>query len=105
MGRQRVEQVQCDRCKRLELQPVSDTPRTAPDFSAVYMGQELVFQDLCSRCKETLGNTWLHLKEWTRESKQVLLGAQISPNAAAPLSPAPDFTPPKPHSAAGGKRS
>lgn len=105
MARQKVEQIQCDRCKRVELAPIRETEREFPDFRADFLGQTLIYTDLCGRCKETLGGTWNGLKEWTRETKQVLLGAQVPQDKAAPLSPAPDYTPPKPHSAAGGKRS
>lgn len=104
MARQKVEQVKCDRCKRVELQPVLETPKTQPDFEARLLDQKLVYADLCGTCKETLANVWKDLSEWKRELVQQF-GPTVSSNTAPPLSVAPDYSPPKPHSAAGGKRT
>lgn len=102
MARQEVVQVQCDRCKRVELQP-PQPPKAAPDFEARLSAKRLVYQDLCSKCRETLENIWKDMEEWQREIRQSF-GPQISSNTAPPLETAPDYSPPKPHSAAGGKR-
>lgn len=105
MARQKVEQIQCDRCKRVELQPVADQAKTRPDFEARFEDLQMVFNDLCGHCKKTLENVWKDLKEWNREVKQSLLGPVVQTNQAAPLDVAPDYSPPKPHSAAGAKRN
>lgn len=106
MARQKVEQIQCDRCKRVELQPVREgVEKIGPEFSATFLGKKLQYTDLCARCKAKLDHYWTEIMEWEREVKQALLGAQVPENQAAPLTVAPDYTPPKPHSAAGAKRS
>jgi len=102
MARQEVVQIRCDRCKRVELQP-PQPQKAVPDFEARFLDKRLVYDDLCSRCRETITNAWNDLEQWDRELRQSF-GPQISGNQAAPLETAPDYSPPKPHSAAGSKR-
>jgi hypothetical protein len=99
MARQVVEQVQCDRCKRVELQAPLPTPRTEPTFVARYAGKELVYGDLCSHCRSTIERHLEELSQWERELTQKL-GPVLSGNQAPPVSAAPDYSPPKPHSQA-----
>ena len=111
MARSKVEQVQCDRCKRLELLPLKEGPsKDKPDFVAALATVDengapkvldLSFQDLCPRCKKTLENHWAALKEWERDGKP-LVG--LEEEKAPPLQPAPNYTPPKPHSPAAAKK-
>jgi hypothetical protein len=100
MARKAVVQVVCERCGREELQPVSDKAKTDTDFVASYKGQSLKYEDLCGYCKETLDNLWKDLAQWKRTQPQPIL----LKDQAAPLSPAQDNSPPKPHSAEAGKR-
>jgi hypothetical protein len=105
MARQPVVQLQCDRCKRVSLVPLAPE-KALPDFEAQFKGQRLVYQDLCEPCSKTLQNVWQDMAEWERTLKQALLsGPQVGDNQAAPLDVAPSYTPPKPHSAAGAKKS
>ena len=99
MARQPVEQVQCDRCKRVELRPTAATPKDRPDFQAVFMDKMLKYDDLCGYCNAAIAATWKELEQWRRELPQKLLGDQ-----AAPLATPNDNSPPKPHSPAGAKR-
>lgn len=111
MARTKVEQVQCDRCKRMELLPIKEgTEKDKPDFTAILQTKDaegkplelkLEFNDLCPRCKTTLGNYWQSLEEWDRDGKP-LVGQE--PDKAPPLQPAPNYTPPKPHSPAAAKK-
>lgn len=104
MARQQVIQIQCDRCKRVSLRPVQ-AEKTRPDFEACFLGTELKYADLCETCTRAIASSFKNMTEWEREVKQSLLGPAVSDNQAAPLDVAPDYTPPKPHSAAGAKRS
>lgn len=105
MARAEVVQLRCDRCKRVEL--ISPGPtKTAPDFQASFGDKKLVYEDLCSRCKEAVANAWKELEEWDRQVNQPF-GVQkptVAPNVAPPVVPAPDYSPPKPHSIAAGKK-
>ena len=100
MARQAVVQIKCDRCKRVVLQPGTvSANKTEADFTVVFMGKKLLYQDLCDFCKTTIENVWPQIVEWEKQLTQHLLGEQ-----APPVSPAPDYSPPQPHSAAAGKR-
>lgn len=78
--------------------------KTQPDFEAKLLDMHLVYEELCDRCRGALRNYWKNLQEWEREIKQGLIGPSLSGESAAPLDVAPDYSPPKPHSAAGAKR-
>jgi len=105
MARTKVEQVQCDRCKRTELLPVREGPAKeyAELEATLVTGYEdgapvmktLRFFDLCERCRKALANYWASLEEWERDGKP-LVG--MEPQAAPPLQPPPNYTPPRPHS-------
>ena len=105
MAREKVVKVRCDRCKRTELQPVI-ADKVGSDFEAGFQGQRLVYEDLCLKCKETVANIWIELLEWDREVKYTVIrnGPLVSENQAAPLQPAPNYTPPQPHSGNAVKR-
>ena len=105
MAREKVVKVRCDRCKRSELQPVV-AEKVGSDFDASFKGQRLVYEDLCARCAETIENIWKELKEWDREVKYMTIknGPLVPENAAPPMAPATNFSPPQPHSAAALKR-
>jgi len=105
MAREKVELVRCDRCRRSELQPISPD-KVGPDFEASFYGQRLLYKDLCLKCREAVKNIWTELKEWDREVKYTVIknGAPLSETEAAPLQPAPLYSPPQPHSAAAAKR-
>lgn len=104
--RAEVVQIRCDRCKRTELRAPSEAaPKTEPDFKAVFKGKILVYEDVCSRCEEALLNVWKELEEWDRPINQPFGPiAKVEPNVAVPLVPAPDYTPPKPHSQIAAKK-
>lgn len=105
MAREKVIKISCDRCKRTELVPaVAD--KVGPDFEASFKGQRLVYEDLCTRCRDTLQNIWTGLKEWEREVKFTTIrnGPLVPENTAAPMQVPTNFSPPQPHSAAAGKR-
>lgn len=96
MARQQVEQVQCDRCKRVELQASLPAPKSEPDFRCRFEGKDLVYSDLCSFCRGTLQRHYEEMAEWQRELTQKL-GPVVLNNQAPPVSVAPDYSPPKPH--------
>ena len=98
MARQQVEQVKCDRCTRVELQPVSGEKKE-PDFKAKFMDKEIAYSDICSFCRKTLERVWLDLSQWDRDLKQNFLGdGPAVPNDQAPPTVSPtSFVPPKPH--------
>lgn len=105
MARARVEHVKCDRCKREELQPVPATPKTSPDFECKLFDKALTYNDLCFRCKETLEHAWKELKEWDKVITTTLLtGALLNTDKVPSLNPAPDYSPPKPHSMGAAKK-
>lgn len=103
MARHEVVLIKCDRCKREELQPATKEAKTAPDFECSYRGTKINYADLCASCVETIKNYLVNIQEWQRDIKS-LLGPKVESNSAPPVSAAPDYSPPKPHSAAGTKR-
>jgi hypothetical protein len=105
MARAEVVQIRCDRCKRVELVP-KGPPKERPDFEARFADQTLVYDDICPRCSQTMQNLWKDMAEWERDVKQGFLGQgpAVLNNQAPPLEVAPDYTPPKPHSAAAAKK-
>jgi hypothetical protein len=104
MARQEVVMIKCDRCGREELQPAStQVEKLAPDFESQFKGNRICYQDVCKRCEDTISLALQRLKEWDRDLKS-LMGPIVSPNEAPPVTPAPDYSPPKPHSAASMKR-
>lgn len=108
MARCPVEHVRCDRCKRVELMP-PQPDKTLADFEARFIGPDgktrtLKYSDLCTSCKKSIENTWTHnIVEWKRELTQQF-GPKVNNNGAAPLTPQPDYSPPKPHSLAASKK-
>lgn len=104
MARAKVEQVQCDRCKRVELVPLREDRTGAAVLTLNFKGVELKYEDLCPRCESAVGRLIEDIKQWEREVKQEFLGPQIGQNQAAPASPPPVYSPPQPHSAAATKR-
>jgi hypothetical protein len=104
MARQKVVQIRCDRCKRVELAPPADIVNKQPDFKGVLCGEELVYEDICERCKIALQNLWTGFKEWEKEIVTHRYASFPDHNTAVPLTVAPDYSPPKPHSAAASKR-
>ena len=94
MVREQAVSVQCDRCDRVEMQPPAP-PKTVPDFRCVFNGTELVYDDLCKSCRGVIAN---HL---TRIFEQEF---DFTQEKAPPLDSPPDYSPPKPHSPAAGKR-
>lgn len=106
MAREKVQLLRCDRCKRSELQPIAPD-KVGPDFEGSFLGQRLVYPDLCVRCRDAVQNVWKILKEWDREVKWTTIRNEApvtAPDAAVPLQPAPNYSPPQPHSAAAAKR-
>ena len=105
MAREKVVKINCDRCNRAELRPDSED-KTGPDFDATFLDQRLVYEDLCLRCRDAIKSAWADMKEWDRQVKYTLIenGPKLGDNEAAPLQVAPDYSPPKPHSAAAVKR-
>ena len=103
MARLKVVQIRCDRCKRVELIPPPKDEKVRADFEVRFLDKTLKYDDLCSSCKEAIDHIWDDIKEWKREIKQQF-GPSVPENQAVPLSPAPDYTPPKPHSVAATKK-
>lgn len=105
MARCEVVQVQCDRCKRIELR--APTPPGQGERKAAltldFNGKKLVFDDMCQSCTDACKRIATDLEEWDREIKQKL-GPTVSTNTAPPLQVAPNYSPPQPHSAAAAKR-
>ena len=99
MARLEVVQIRCDRCKRCELQ-APQPKKDRPDFEMRLLNTPVKYDDLCSGCQAALEHTLRNIGEWQREIKQV-----FGPKpGAVPLTPAPDYTPPKPHSMAAAKK-
>lgn len=104
MARQAVVMITCDRCKREELQPASQHEnKKEPVFLCVFKGQEIKYEDLCKRCEETINLNLENVKEWERNLNS-LLGPKVQANEAPPVTAAPDYSPPKPHSNAASQK-
>lgn len=73
MGRQKVEQITCDRCTRVEHRPLSARPEPKQGskdhfmFRAVYKGKMIEFEDLCSGCESIVDN---HMREIDKSLKK-----------------------------------
>jgi hypothetical protein len=85
-----------------KLLPPSPTKAKA-DFEARLLDKHVKYEDLCSSCQDALGRIWDYIKEWKREIKQQF-GPTVPENHAVPLNPAPDYSPPKPHSLAANSK-
>ncbi len=96
MARQKVEQVQCDRCKRVELQPVREE-KSGADLVVNFDGKTLEYYDLCSTCRSAITRLIKEMKEWDRTLTQKLLGPALEGEKAPPTFTPPDYSPPKPH--------
>jgi endogenous inhibitor of DNA gyrase (YacG/DUF329 family) len=103
MARCEVVQVQCDRCKRIELRAPAASKDVVPALVLQFAGETVKYMDMCEDCVSACKRIAQDLKEWDREIK-AKLGPTVGPNQAPPLQVAPNYTPPQPHSAAGGKR-
>lgn len=102
MSRQRVEVVKCDRCKRDELQPVPELPKTSPDLEVKFRGESLIYEDLCADCEKTIANLVQDMREWNRKINSIL--KPVDELQAPPLEVAPNYTPPRPHSPGANKK-
>lgn len=98
MARQKVIQCQCDRCKRVELQP-DVGEKTEPELTVIFEGVTLVYRDLCSSCRSAIHRLIKDMREWNRELTQKLLGPAVEGERAPPTTSPPDYSPPKPHKA------
>lgn len=105
MSREKAVKICCDRCNRTEIQPMLPD-KTTPDFEISLLDQHLVYEDLCVRCRDKIKNIWPLISEWEKEVKWTVLknGPLVSSDQAAPLQPAPEYSPPQPFSAASVKR-
>ena len=59
MARREVIEVTCDRCTRTETQSPDSIPKkgaTGPEASFKFHDQEVSYDDLCRRCRDSLGN-------------------------------------------------
>lgn len=104
MARAKVEQVQCDRCKRVELVPVRTEGQGPAILLLKFKGEDLKYEDLCPRCDAAIVRLIEDIKQWEREVKQEFLGPQVGQNQAPPMQVATNYSPPQPHSAAAAKR-
>lgn len=95
MARCEVVQVQCDRCKRVDLRTPTP-PKAKPDFELFFLGRHVKFDDLCERCKPAISRLITHIEEWDRELTQKL-GPTVSSNEAPPTEVAPNYNPAQPH--------
>lgn len=72
MGRQKVIQITCDRCTRVEHIPISSVP---PDegkmFSGQFMGDVIEFTDLCSGCQAIINSRWETIKKELTKSSPI----------------------------------
>ena len=74
------------------------------DFEARLLDKHVKYDDLCTSCQSALGRIWDYIKEWEREIKQQFGPTVQETNKAVPLTPAPDYSVPKPHSLAAAKK-
>ena len=71
MSRQSVIQVHCDRCSRVEHVPTSSEGGDVPDFEGTFLGEHVVYQDLCSGCKEIIRRHWGAFSEKISKSSPI----------------------------------
>jgi len=59
MARREVVEIICDRCKRVETQSPSSVPdkeKVAQELLIDFHGKKVVYEDLCRKCRKTVGN-------------------------------------------------
>lgn len=95
MARCEVVQIQCDRCKRVELRP-PQPPKARPDMEFRHLDVVVVYADLCNGCAKTMERIAEDIREWQREIKQQF-GPTVNGNEAPPMQVAPKYTPAQPH--------
>lgn len=101
MARAKVEQVRCDRCKRVDLVPVKEgDAKKGPDFLLNFGEKAVVFEDLCVRCRETLDNYMYRIEEWERDGKPLVGELPSDPEKVPqPVDNPHSHNTPNPHSA------
>ncbi len=106
MAREKVVRIICDRCKKTEFIPPPTVEKTGAIFEASFQGKRLVYEDLCTGCLNAVAHLYEELRQWDRERKYTILQNTpvVAPDKAVPLTPAPNYTPVQPHSAASMKR-
>lgn len=65
MAKQRVVEIQCDRCKRKEYRPVSkeESEVHKVELELDFRGIKIKFDDLCEPCRNTVGNYIENIKK------------------------------------------
>lgn len=59
MARREVVEITCDRCSRTETQAPGTVPKRdgmVHEFTVNFHGQQMQYEDLCRRCRNTLSN-------------------------------------------------
>ena len=97
MARCDVTQVKCDRCKKVEVRPLTQDKKVGPDFQMSFVGKDIKFEDLCERCKRALKTAVHIIEEWEHPIKSQKFGPTVATNDAPPLEVAPNFKPASPH--------
>lgn len=79
MSRRSVIQIACDRCNRVEVVPVTDDLSDEADLDATFLGHHIVYGDLCTKCKETLGKHWDSISKITKSPQKVTRSVPSAP--------------------------
>lgn len=66
MAKREVLEVTCDRCGRVETQPKADVHAEVEFFMRVH-GEEVKYDDLCKRCRESLKNYAAKIRREVKE--------------------------------------
>jgi len=81
MARKQVLEIECDRCKKVETQPIPKGPDADKKAEVVvsFRGEEVVYGDLCTRCRRACENYFKSMTRQTDDDK----ADETEPKAAA----------------------
>ena len=64
MARRQVVEITCDRCGKVETQPLQQGVRPEFELEIMFQGQEIKYEDLCTRCRGAVEN---YFKSMTKQ--------------------------------------
>ena len=71
MAKRQVFEITCDRCKRAEVQPMTDQSKSqVPELEITHRGTKVVYQDLCIRCQEAVENYFASITKTVQQKAQ-----------------------------------
>ncbi len=71
MARRQVIELRCDRCERVETQPLNEkTKEFKFELEVSFQGQKVEYEDLCRRCRSAVENYFKSMTKQPEEEKE-----------------------------------